>query len=124
MRYIQRVTQRPLSEQAFLVLTALADVPLHGYAVVKSVAELTGGRVQLSVGTLYGVLDRLTADGLVERDRDEVHQGRQRRYYRITDQGAGALAEEAERLAANVRAATERLRLRALPRPSTAGGTL
>ncbi|MDQ1645436.1 MAG: hypothetical protein QOJ50_1620 [Cryptosporangiaceae bacterium] len=123
MRYIARVIQRPLSEQAFLVLTALAEEPLHGYAIVKSVGELTGDRVRLSVGTLYGVLDRLVADGLVERDRDEVHQGRQRRYYKITDTGAGALSDEAERLAANVRVATERLRLRGL-RPSIAGGSL
>jgi DNA-binding PadR family transcriptional regulator len=115
------MTGRPVSEQAFLVLTALAEEPLHGYAIVKAVAGLTDDRVQLSVGTLYGVLDRLCADGLAERDRDELHQGRQRRYYRLTDTGAKALAGEAERLAANVRAATEKLRLRGL-RPQTAGG--
>jgi DNA-binding PadR family transcriptional regulator len=115
------MTARPVSEQAFLVLTALAEEPLHGYAIVKAVGDLTEERVRLSVGTLYGVLDRLTADGLVERDRDELHQGRQRRYYRLTDTGAKALASEADRLAANVRAATEQLRLRGL-RPRTAGG--
>jgi DNA-binding PadR family transcriptional regulator len=112
---------RPISEQAFLVLTALTDEPLHGYAIVKAVGELTEEHVRLSVGTLYGVLDRLAADGLVERDRDETHQGRQRRYYRLTDDGAAALAAEAERLAANVRAATRRLHQRGL-RPAHAGG--
>src|SRR4051794_11642726 len=100
MRYVVRMSPRPITEQAFLVLTALAEEPLHGYAVVKAVAELTDERVRLSVGTLYGVLDRLTADGLVARDRDELHQGRQRRYYRLTDDGANTLAEEAARLAA------------------------
>ena len=117
------MTAKLISEQAFLVLTALADQPLHGYAIVKAVAELTEERVRLSVGTLYGVLDRLTADGLIQRDGDELHQGRQRRYYRLTDAGATALGEEAARLAANVRIATERLHQRGL-RPAQAGGAL
>lgn len=103
---------RGLSEQAFLVLTALTDQPRHGYGVVALVAELSGGRVQLSVGTLYGVLDRLAAQGSVARDRDETHQGRLRRYYRLTPQGADELAAEAERLAASARLATSRLSLR------------
>jgi DNA-binding PadR family transcriptional regulator len=101
---------RVLSEQAFLVLTALAEQPLHGYAIVRSVHELSDGRVQLRVGTLYGVLDRLVADGLAEREREEVHQGRLRRYYRLTDAGIQALAAEVNRMAANVRAASGVLR--------------
>ena len=99
-----------MSEQMFLVLTALAERPLHGYAIVKAVDELSEGRQQLRVGTLYGVLDRLVADGLAELDREEVHQGRLRRYYRLTEDGVGALAEETRRLTANVRAATSVLR--------------
>jgi DNA-binding PadR family transcriptional regulator len=117
------MTPRTLSEQAFLVLTALAEEPLHGYAIVKAISELTDERVRLSVGTLYGVLDRLTADGLVIRDRDELHHGRQRRYYRLTDDGAGALAGEVARLSANVRAASERLRHRGAI-PTSAEGAL
>jgi DNA-binding PadR family transcriptional regulator len=56
----------------------------------------------------------------VEPDREEVWQGRLRRYYRLTDAGGRALAAAAERQAANARAATERLR--AL-RPATEGGS-
>ena len=103
----------------FLILTALAKQPLHGYAIVNAVRELSGERVELRVGTLYGVLDRLVGDGWAERDREEVHRGRLRRYYRITDDGVRALELEAERLAANVRAASAVLR----SRPLTAGGT-
>ena len=99
-----------MSEQMFLVLTALAERPLHGYAIVKAVEELSEGRQRLAVGTLYGVLDRLVADGMAELDREEVHQGRLRRYYRLTEDGVGALAEETRRLSANVRAATSVLR--------------
>jgi len=99
-----------MSEQAFLVLTALAEEPLHGYAIVQAVEELSEGRTVLRVGTLYGVLDRLVADGLAERDREEVHQGRLRRYYRLTDSGVRALQAEVARLSANVRAASAVLR--------------
>ena len=108
-----------MTEPAFLVLTALADVPRHGYGIVGEVAELSQGRVRLRVGTLYGVLERLVADGLIEPDHDEVHQGRLRRYYRLTEPGGRALAAEAERQAANARAANRRLRARRAARGAT-----
>lgn len=98
-----------MTEQAFFVLTALLDGPRHGYGIVSSVADMSNGRVELKIGSLYGVLDRLVADGLVELDREEAHQGRLRRYFRISDSGRGALAEEASRMAANARVATRRL---------------
>lgn len=109
-----------MSEQMFFVLTALVDAPRHGYGIVGEVANLSGGRVQLKVGTLYGVLDRLVSEGLVEPDREEVVQGRLRRYYRLTEQGRTALSVEAQRQAANARAAVERLRAW---RPADSAGT-
>ncbi len=112
--------RRALTEPAFFILTALVDAPRHGYGIVGEVAELSEGRVRLKVGTLYGVLDRLVGEGLVELDHDEVHQGRLRRYYRLTDSGTESLAAEARRQAANARAASERLRAW---RPASAGGT-
>jgi PadR family transcriptional regulator PadR len=108
-----------MTEQAFFVLTALLDRPRHGYGIVREVDDLTAGRVDLKVGTLYGVLDRLVADGLVELDREEPHQGRLRRYYRLTKPGRDALAAEAERQAANARVASGRLRAH---RPAKAQG--
>ncbi|PWJ54222.1 Transcriptional regulator PadR-like family protein [Quadrisphaera granulorum] len=99
-----------LTEPAVLVLTALVGESRHGYALISEVQELSGGRVTLSVGTLYGLLDRLTGEGLIARDREEVHAGRTRRYYRLTDDGAAALAAEAERLAQLAAAASGRLR--------------
>lgn len=105
-----------LTEPAFFVLTALVDQPRHGYGIIGEVAELSGGRVHLKIGTLYGVLDRLVGDGLVEPDREEVWQGRLRRYHRLTADGRRALAAEVERQAANARLAGERLR--AWQRPS------
>lgn len=101
--------ERGLTEPAFFVLTALVGAPRHGYGIVGEVAELSGGRVRLRVGTLYGVLDRLAADGLIELDREEVQQGRLRRYYRITPPGNRALRVEVERQAANAQVAATRL---------------
>jgi PadR family transcriptional regulator, regulatory protein PadR len=102
---------KPLTGQAFFVLTALADGPRHGYGIVGEVAELSQGRVKLKIGSLYGVLDRLAAEGLIEPDREEAHDGRLRRYYRLTTQGRGALAAEADLRAATARVVRARLRL-------------
>jgi PadR family transcriptional regulator, regulatory protein PadR len=94
---------KPMTGQAFFVLTALAGGPRHGYGIVSEVAELSQGRVLPKIGGLYGVLDRLAAEGLVEADRDEARDGRLRRYYRLTQDGRRALAEEAELRAATAR---------------------
>ena len=102
---------KPMTGQAFFVLTALADSPRHGYGIVGEVAELSGGRVTLKIGSLYGVLERLAAEGLIEPDREEAHDGRLRRYYRLTQDGRHALAEEAELRAATARVVRARLRL-------------
>jgi PadR family transcriptional regulator, regulatory protein PadR len=102
------------TEQVFLILTALVDQPRHGYGIVQEVARLSEGQMQLKVGTLYGALDRLTGEGLLVQDHDEVEAGRLRRYYRLTDQGAVELAADAKRLAANAQAATQRLRERGI----------
>lgn len=104
-----------MTEQAFFVLTALVGEPRHGYGIVRDIEELSSGRVRLRVGTLYGVLERLASDGLVEADREEVHQGRLRRYYRLSESGRRALKAEVARQRAN--AAT---RLRAV-RPGAVG---
>jgi PadR family transcriptional regulator len=102
---------KPMTGQAFFVLTALAGGPRHGYGIVREVAELSQGRVKLKIGTLYGVLDRLAADGLIEPDREEAHDGRLRRYYRLTTDGRRALAQEAELRAATARVVRLRLGL-------------
>ena len=100
-----------MTGQAFFVLTALADEPRHGYGIVGEVDELSQGRVRLKIGSLYGVLDRLTAEGLIEPDREESRDGRLRRYYRLTRDGRGALVEEAEIRAATARVVRARLGL-------------
>lgn len=107
-----------LQEPAFLILTSLATGPKHGYGITREVAELSDGTVTLRAGTLYGALDRLMEQGLIVVDRQEVVDHRLRRHYRLTDVGAGRLAERARRLRKQSAAAESRLRTR----PDTAFG--
>ena len=102
----------PLREPTFLILTALAAKSQHGYGILRDVEEISQGRVTLQAGTLYAALDRLSSDGWVDVDREEVVDGRLRRYYRLTEPGAARLAAEVEKLTAHTRAARQRLRAR------------
>ncbi|MFI1197235.1 PadR family transcriptional regulator [Micromonospora sp. NPDC020750] len=99
-----------MREPTFLILTALAGAPRHGYGIVQEVEVLSEGRVNLLTGTLYTALDRLTAEGLVEHDRDEEVDGRVRHYYRLTARGLTALTVETARLRQLTGAAEARLR--------------
>ena len=78
--------------------------------------------LRLAVGTLYGALERLEGEGAIEQDREEVENGRLRRYYRLTADGIAALTAEVAVLEADVRAARSRLAIRAKSYP--AGGTV
>jgi DNA-binding PadR family transcriptional regulator len=100
----------PLREPTFLILTALAAGPRHGYGVIEDVRMISEGRVTLQAGTLYGVLDRLRVDGLIEVDREEVVASRLRRYYKLTSAGATLLTAETARMRRNVTMAARRLR--------------
>ncbi|WP_159794855.1 PadR family transcriptional regulator [Puerhibacterium puerhi] len=118
-----------LQEPAFLILSALAQGPMHGYGIVKDVEASSGGRIALRTGTLYGAIDRLVVAGLVEVDREEVVDSRLRRYYRLTPEGGARLAAEAERAQTQAQRALERLRMRgqaapALPTASSGGTRL
>jgi DNA-binding PadR family transcriptional regulator len=103
------MTDKVLRPPAFLVLTALAGHPQHGYAVIEDVLRISGGSVRLHTGTLYALLDRLRDAGLVEVDREEIVASRLRRYYRLTDAGAARLSAEAAQMQRHARAAAGRL---------------
>ena len=98
-----------MQEATFLILTALAADSQHGYGILADVSQISAGRVRLRPGTLYTALDRLRGDGLIMVDREEIVEGRLRRYYRLTSEGGEQLAAEAARLQANAHAALSRL---------------
>ena len=98
-----------MREPTFWILTALVSEARHGYGIIRQVSALSEGQVTLQAGTLYAALDRLHAEGLVEVDRDEKVDGRDRRYYRLTAGGVAALGAETERLTRTARAAARQL---------------
>ncbi len=77
-----------------IVLAILAEEDSYGYAILKSVRELSGGRMEWTDGMLYPVLHRLERLGFVEARWVTPETGRRRKYYRITSQGRAQLAEE------------------------------
>jgi DNA-binding PadR family transcriptional regulator len=91
----------PLTPAMFHVLLALAGDDLHGYAILKEVELRTSGKVKLSTGTLYGIIKRLLADGMIVERRSrpaEADDDERRRYYRLTEQGREVAAAEAARM--------------------------
>jgi DNA-binding PadR family transcriptional regulator len=105
----------PLTPAAFHVLVALADGDMHGYAVIKDVSTRTAGRVELGTGTLYGIIKRLLAEGLVvesKRRPAAADDDERRRYYRLTPFGRQVLTAETARLEAMIDAARATLTLR------------
>lgn len=92
----------------FHVLVALAEDDRHGYAILKAVSDRTGGAVELSTGTLYSMIKRLLAEGLIVeslRRPAAAEDDERRKYYRLTDFGHRVLAAEAVRLQSLVAAA-------------------
>jgi DNA-binding PadR family transcriptional regulator len=92
-----RYMDLPLSEPVLLVLLSLAKQPRHGYAILQDVERISGGRVRLSTGTLYGALTRLLEEEWIERFVEE-EASRDRRAYRLTSKGRHNLQMEVERM--------------------------
>jgi DNA-binding PadR family transcriptional regulator len=96
--------RRPLSPAEFEVLIALADGEKHGYAVLKEIARRTGGgEAPFGTATLYAILRRFVADGVLVESDDRpapALDDERRRYYRLTDHGRRVAAAEAARMEA------------------------
>ncbi len=90
-----RPTPEPLTPACFHVLLALADGPLHGYAIMQA-ANASGAGKSMGPGTIYGTLQRLLDGGTV-RKLDDAATTR-RRTFELTAQGRQALADESRRL--------------------------
>jgi DNA-binding PadR family transcriptional regulator len=99
---------KPLSEPVLLILLSLAAKPRHGYALMRDIEKLSGGRVQLSTGTLYGALRRLLEDAWIERFAQE-DTSRDKQAYKLTAAGRRQLQWELERMRQLTRAASGRL---------------
>jgi PadR family transcriptional regulator, regulatory protein PadR len=79
-----------------LILAVLAKDPLHGYAVIESLKQRSGGVLALPEGTIYPALHRLEADGLLASEWSTA-SGRRRRVYSLTKRGEKELGVRRER---------------------------
>ena len=91
---------QPLTEATFFILLSIAQKPKHGYAILKDVESLSGGRVKFSTGTLYGAISRLLEQEWIEQIENDQppDAGRPRKDYAITNTGRAVLNGEIGRL--------------------------
>ena len=83
----------PMTETGFYILLCLRE-PSHGYGIVQTVKELTGGEIVLTPGTMYGTLSKMEKDGLIHFVREED----KRKIYEITELGSEVLGIELKRI--------------------------
>lgn len=88
----------PLTHVVYHILLALTGEARHGYGIIKTVEERTGGRLVLEAGTLYAAIKRLRDDGWIEERAGPAEADARRRYYGLTALGRAVLTAESERL--------------------------
>ncbi|MBR5232230.1 MAG: helix-turn-helix transcriptional regulator [Clostridia bacterium] len=84
-----------LTEAVYYMLLSLIK-PMHGYGIMQNVEELSGGRVRLAAGTLYGAITTLLEKGWIESV--DAEDASRKKEYQITSLGRTALLDEIERL--------------------------
>jgi PadR family transcriptional regulator, regulatory protein PadR len=99
-----------LRAPSYFTLAALIDGPLHGYAIMRRAGELSGGTIRVTTGTLYSIIERALAEGLVTAGEPYVVAGRERRDYSLTPAGRLLLEAESDRLARAARVVGARLK--------------
>lgn len=87
---------QPLTEGTYYILLSLME-PNHGYGIIQRTLELTGGRLELGAGTLYGAINNLLEKGWIALYSEEK-ESRKKKEYVMTRIGRAALEEELERL--------------------------
>lgn len=84
-----------LTEAVYYILLSL-DQPMHGYGIMQNAERLSGGRVRLAAGTLYGALNTLLVKGWIEALPGSANS--RKKEYRITGLGRKAVLGEVARL--------------------------
>lgn len=83
----------PMTETAFYILLCLKS-PEHGYGIMQRVESMTGGRIKIGPGTMYGTLSKLETQSLIE----PVEEVDRKKIYIITEKGQKVLDYELQRL--------------------------
>jgi transcriptional regulator len=77
-----------------MILQSLRLRPMHGYALVKHIKQVSDNLLQVEEGSLYPALQRMLREGLLESETGLSSKGRPTRIYRLTDAGARHLERE------------------------------
>lgn len=96
----------PLTETVYYILLALVE-PAHGYLILQKVEELSGGRVRMAAGTLYGAIENLLKLKFIQPVASEDSR---RKVYAITNKGLDVLRLDLERMKHMIDVTTERLK--------------
>ena len=83
----------PLTEATYYIMLTLIE-PLHGYAVMQRVEQISQGTVKVGPGTLYGVFDTIEKAGLIVMAKEESR----RKSHTLTPKGKTVLASQVKRL--------------------------
>ena len=89
-----------LTEAVFYILLLLHERK-HGYAIMQDIEKLTGGRVTLGAGTLYGAINALVQKrwiAAVTSEEDSRKEDSRKKEYEITEAGRAAFKGELSRL--------------------------
>ena len=80
-----------------LILKAISLGPLHGYAVLLRIQQISGDQLRIQQGSLYPALYRLEHQGLIESEWGESENKRKAKFYKLTAAGRKQLASEESR---------------------------
>jgi len=92
--------QIALTEAVYYILLSLY-APQHGYGIMQQTEQMSGGRVRMAAGTLYGALSSLCDKGWITALPGE--EGARRKEYQLTEKGYFVLKSELDRLKELVR---------------------
>lgn len=85
----------PVTETTYYVLLSLLE-PLHGYGIMQRVQQLSSGTVEIAPGTMYGALDNLRKQKLINLVDEDVEK--RRKVYALSDLGREVLFLEYQRM--------------------------
>ena len=93
---VKKPEQRDLFAGALemMILHSLRLKPMHGYALVKHIKQVSDNLLQIEEGSLYPALQRMLKEGWLESEAGISAKGRPTRIYRLTDAGLRRLEQE------------------------------
>lgn len=97
--------EEPLTESYFYILLCLWQQPLHGYGIMQMTSQITGGRVMIGSGTMYGATGKMIKKQWIREIRSTDPEDERRRLYELTEAGRKVLILEVERLKEQVESA-------------------